>query len=51
MCFECVKMSRRKFIGYAAVGAAAAGYWTVGGALSPSFAKTSMSADEALAKL
>ncbi|MEN9754357.1 MAG: hypothetical protein RLZ07_739 [Pseudomonadota bacterium] len=51
MCFECVKMSRRKFMGYAAAGAAAAGYWAVGGALSPSFAKTSMSADEALAKL
>lgn len=38
-------------MGLAATGAAAAGLWTVGGALSPSFAKTSMSADEALAKL
>lgn len=38
-------------MGLAATGAAAAGLWTVGGALSPSFAKTSMSADEALVKL
>jgi carbonic anhydrase len=36
---------------FAATGAAAAGLWTMGGALSPSFAKTSLSADEALAKL
>lgn len=51
MCFECVALNRRKFMGLAATGAAAAGLWTVGGALSPSFAKTSMSADEALVKL
>jgi len=36
---------------FAATGAAAAGLWTMGGALSPSFAKTSLSADDALAKL
>jgi carbonic anhydrase len=51
MCFECAALNRRKFMGIAATGVAAAGLWTVGGALSPSFAKTSMTADEALAKL
>ncbi|MBW8618154.1 MAG: carbonic anhydrase [Hyphomicrobiales bacterium] len=51
MCFECVNVSRRRFMSFAATGAAAAGLWTMGGALSPSFAKTSLSADEALAKL
>ena len=51
MCFECVNVSRRLFMSFAATGAAAAGLWTMGGALSPSFAKTSLSADDALAKL
>jgi carbonic anhydrase len=51
MCFECVKLNRRNFMGFAASGVAAAGLWTVGGALSPSFAKTALTADEALAKL
>ena len=51
MCFECLNVSRRRFMSFAATGAAAAGLWTMGGALSPSFAKTSLSADEALAKL
>jgi carbonic anhydrase len=51
MCFECVNVSRRRFMSFAATGAAAAGLWTMGGALSPSFAKTSLSADDALAKL
>ena len=51
MCFECVNVSRRRFMSFAATGAAAAGLWTIGGALSPSFAKTSLSADDALAKL
>jgi carbonic anhydrase len=51
MCFECVHVSRRRFMSFSATGAAAAGLWTMGGALSPSFAKTSLSADEALAKL
>lgn len=51
MCFECLTINRRKFIGFASSGVAAAGLWTIGGALSPSFAKTSISADEALAKL
>lgn len=51
MCFECVNVSRRRFMSFAASGAAAAGLWTMGGALSPSFAKTSLSADDALAKL
>ena len=51
MCFECLNVSRRRFMSFAATGAAAAGLWTMGGALSPSFAKTSLSADDALAKL
>ena len=51
MCFECVNVSRRRFMSFAASGAAAAGLWAMGGALSPSFAKTSLSADDALAKL
>jgi len=38
-------------MGLAATGVAAAGIWTVGGVLSPTYAKTSMSADDALAKL
>ena len=51
MCFECVEMNRRNFLSFTAAGVAAAGMWTVGGAISPSFAKTAMTADEALAKL
>lgn len=51
MCFGCAAVNRRNFMGIAATGVAAAGLWTVAGALSPSFAKTSMTADDALAKL
>ena len=51
MCFECANMNRRRFMGFAATGAAAAGMWTIGGVLSPGFAKTGLSADDALAKL
>jgi len=51
MCFECVNVSRRCFMSFAATGAAAAGLWTMTRALSPSFAKTSLSADDALAEL
>ena len=51
MCFECANMNRRRFMGFAATGAAAAGIWTIGGVLSPGFAKTGLSADDALAKL
>ena len=51
MCFECTKLSRRNFMSLAATGVAAAGLWTVGGALSPGFAKTTLTADEAIAKL
>ena len=38
-------------MGLAASAVTAAGLWTVGGALSPSFAKTTITADEAIAKL
>lgn len=51
MCFECVAYNRRNFLGLAATGAVAAGILTVGGSLSPSFAKTGLSADKALEKL
>ena len=51
MCIECVKLNRRKFMGLAATGVAAAGMWAAGGALSPGFAKTTLTADEAIAKL
>ena len=45
MCFECVKLSRRNFMGLAASGVTAAGMWAVGGAMSPGFAKTTITAD------
>ena len=38
-------------MGFAATGLAATGIWAATGSVSPSFAKTAMSADEALAKL
>lgn len=51
MCFECLTLSRRKFLNFSAAGLAAAGMIGVGGRLSPAFAKTTLSADDALAKL
>jgi carbonic anhydrase len=52
MCFECAtNYSRRSFFRFAASGIAAAGLLTAGGMLSPTYAATTMTADEALAKL
>ena len=51
MCFECVKLSRRNFLSLSAAGAVAAGMLGVSGMTSPSFAATSVTPDEALAKL
>ena len=50
MCLQCKALSRRRFVSIAASGVAAAGLWTVG-SFSPSFAATSMSADQALEKI
>ena len=51
MCIDCVRMSRRNFMSLAASGAAAAGMWAVSGRLSPGLARTSLTSDEALARL
>lgn len=52
MCFECAtNYSRRNFFGFAASGIAAAGLLTLGAGFSLSYAATSVSSDDAIAKL
>ena len=51
MCIDCVRVSRRNFMSLAASGVAAAGLWAVSGKLSPGLATTSLTSDEALARL
>ena len=51
MCFECDNLSRRKFLTLSAAGLAAAGMLGASAGLTPGFAATSVTADEALAKL
>ena len=52
MCFECATgYSRRNFFGFAASGLAAAGLLTLGAGFSRSYAATSVSSDDAIAKL
>ena len=51
MCLDCARLDRRKFLRYAASGLTAAALATSSGLFSPSFAATTLSADEALAKL
>lgn len=50
MCMACAAMSRRRFLGVGAGGLAAAGLVSAG-LITPAFAKTSLTPDEALAKL
>jgi carbonic anhydrase len=51
MCIDCVRMSRRKLMTLATTGAAAACMWTISGGPRPASARTSLSPDEALARL
>ncbi|WP_262299834.1 carbonic anhydrase [Microvirga sesbaniae] len=50
MCIECVRMNRRTFMSLVTTGAAAS-MWTISGRSSSAFARTGLSADEALARL
>ncbi len=51
MCFECLRPSRRGFLSLAGSAAVAAGLWTAGAAVSPGFAATSMTPEEAIQRL
>src|ERR1700757_837428 len=51
MCFECAKLNRRHFMRLAATGVAGAASWAASGALTPGFAATAVTPDQALARL
>jgi carbonic anhydrase len=51
MCNECIRHGRRNFLALAGAGAIATGLLGVSGLFSPSFAKTEVGGDEALARL
>ena len=51
MCIDCVRVSRRNFMSLVASGVTAAGLSAVDGKLNPAFATTSLTPDEALARL
>jgi carbonic anhydrase len=51
MCPKCENLARRRFLTFSVAGVAAAGLLAAGGIASPSYAATSLSPNEALAKL
>jgi carbonic anhydrase len=51
LCNDCIDTGRRHFLTRTAIGVAAAGFLAANASISPSFAKTALTPDEALAKL